>query len=134
MKSLVPFNSKGMQPRSLLDEMFSLGDLIETPFFGGSKRLNANISEEEDKYVVNVEVPGLTDDDIQLSFENNNLSIVAAYKEETKNSIRSGSWSWSYYLPNIQADQIDANLKNGVLMIQLAKEPKAISKKITIKN
>jgi len=128
MKSLIPFRE-----RSLFDEMFntSFKSLLNDSAFSG-RNLYANIVEEKDKYVVKAEVPGLSEDDIKLDFENGTVSIEASYKEESNNSFRSGSWSWSYYVPGVDADNINASLKDGILTVDLPKQEKALSKKIQI--
>jgi len=127
MKSLIPFRE-----RSLFDEML---DMPFRSLLGQSafdKNLYANIIEEKDKYIVKAEVPGLSEDDVKLNFENGTISIEASYKEESKNSFRSGSWSWSYYIPNVDPDKIGASLKDGILTVDLPKQEKALSKKIQI--
>jgi len=130
MKSLVPFGSR---TPSLFDEMFntSFRNLINDSTLS-SKNLYANIVEEKDKYVVKAEIPGLSEDDIKLDFENGTISIEASYKEESKNSFRSGSWNWSYYIPNVDTEKINASLKDGILTVDLPKQEKALSKKIQI--
>jgi len=129
MKNLVPFGSR----TSLFDEMFntSLRNIFNDSTFS-SKNLYANIVEEKDKYIVKAEIPGLSEDDVKLDFENGTISIEASYKEESKNSFRSGSWNWSYYIPNIDADKINASLKDGILTVELLKQEKILGKKIQI--
>jgi len=131
MKSLMPFKDKTLATTSLFDEMFNTS---LRNFFGDSTSMNlyANVLDEKDKYVVKAEVPGLSEDDIKVDYENGTVNIVASYKEETKNSFRSGSWNWSYYIPNVDAEKINASLKNGILSIDLPKQEKLESKKIKI--
>jgi len=130
MKNLVPFESR---TPSLFDEMFntSLRNLFNDSTLS-NKNLYTNIIEENNKYIVKAEIPGLSEDDIKLNFENGTISVEAFYKEELKNSFRSGSWSWSYYIPNVDAEKIHASLKDGILTVDLPKQEKALSKKIQI--
>ena len=99
-----------------------------------SRSLNANVKEENDKFIVQAEVPGLEEKDIDVSFSGNSLTIKAEYKDETKNLSRSGSWSWVYYIQDADSEKIEASLKNGVLKIEIPKIEKSESKKIIITN
>lgn len=128
MKNLVPFRDR---VPTLFDEMLDMRNFFGNSAFSG-KALYANVSDEKDKYVVKAEVPGLSEEDVKVDYENGTISIEAAYKEETKNSFRSGSWNWSYYIPNVDAEKINASLKNGILTIDIPKQEKPESKKIQI--
>jgi HSP20 family protein len=99
-----------------------------------------DIFETKDDYVFKLEVPGLSKDEIQVELNNNTLSIKGEKKEEKKlkkedyHRIESftGSFSRSYSLPkNVDAKNIKANMKDGILELRVAKaeetKPKAIS-------
>ena len=132
MKSLIPFKDR-VPTTSLFDDMFntSLRNFFGDSAFTG-KSLYATVVDEKDKYVVKAEVPGLSEEDIKIDFENGTVSIEASYKEESKNSFRSGSWNWSYYIPNVDSEKINATLKNGILSIEMPKLEKPESRKIQI--
>ena len=134
MNSLTPWRTNRREPsvRSMLDLFdMPMRSFFDDPFFN-RKSLNADISEEQDKYVVKAEVPGLSEDNIDINFENGKLNIVAQYKEEDKSSMRSGSWSWSYYIPNVSSDAISAEMKNGILSVSLPKSESSKAQKIKI--
>ena len=89
-----------------------------------------DIAEMKDKIEVKAELPGLTVDDVQLSCENNILTLSGDKKStvEEKNKdyylkeISSGSFSRSVRLPpNINESKIDAVFKNGILTISIPK-------------
>jgi len=106
---------------SLFDNFFNLPVKSFFTDENYSKSLNANIKEESDKYIIQAEVPGLEEKDLDISFENNNLMVRAEYEDESKKYSRSGSWAWSYYIPNTNSDEVKASLKNGILNIEIPK-------------
>ena len=104
-------------------------------FFEGAKSLNqspkTDIKETNDAYNVKVDIPGISKDDISLSYDSGVLSISAkrdSFEDKSDkdgNIITSersyGSYSRQYRLPNIIKDQISAKYTAGVLEITLPK-------------
>ncbi len=104
-------------------------------FFEGTKSLNqslkTDIKETNDAYNVKVDIPGISKDDISLSYDSGVLSISAkrdSFEDKSDkdgNIITSersyGSYSRQYRLPNIIKDQISAKYTAGVLEITLPK-------------
>ena len=99
-----------------------------------------DIYETKDDYVFKLEVPGLAKDEVNVELNNNTLTIKGEKKEskevkkEDYHRVESftGSFSRSYTLPrNIDAKKIEANMKDGILELRVAKaeeaKPKAIS-------
>ncbi|MFX1410125.1 MAG: Hsp20/alpha crystallin family protein [Promethearchaeota archaeon] len=104
----------------------------------------SNIVEDEDKYNITAELPGLDKGDIEITFHDGMLEIKGEQKEEKKEEkegfVRREFSSASYYrafsLPeNIDEGAIDAILEKGLLKIKIPKkEPeKKEKKKIEIK-
>lgn len=95
------------------------------------KSLRTDITENKDAYVVKVDLPGFSKDDISIEVDNNQLTIRARREEEqeTKDSqnriIRRerhfGEFVRQFYVDNIDEDRIEATLKDGVLTIILPK-------------
>lgn len=110
--------------KSLLDEMNSL--------FGGSmlkpKDMKTDIEESKDAYNLEIEIPGFSKDEIAITYENGYLTI-SAYKnkevEENKEYIRKERYTSSiqrtYFLGDIDEENIKAKLDNGVLNINAPK-------------
>jgi len=98
-----------------------------------------------DKYEVNLEMPGIPKDNINIEVTGNNIEISADYDNATENKgknflrrerIRTQFYR-SFELPeDLKTDKIDAELNDGILRVYLPKiEPKqkVKSKKIKIK-
>jgi HSP20 family protein len=104
----------------------------------------SNIVEDEDKYSITAELPGLDKGNIQITFHDGMLEIKGEQKEERKEEkegyVRREFSSASYYrafsLPeNIDEEAIDASLEKGLLNVKIPKkEPeKKEKKKIEVK-
>jgi HSP20 family protein len=118
----------------LSDHFFGGRGLVKQPF-----RVAVDIREEGDAFYVDAEVPGLAAEDVKVDVEKNVLTISGerkAEKEESEGSYRRversyGSFSRSFTLPEtVNAENIHADLKNGVLTLRLPKKeapkPRAI--------
>ena len=104
----------------------------------------AEITEDEDNFYLNLEMPGVKKEDVKINIEDNVLSIKGTkkqeYKKEEKNVITNeryyGEFSRSFNLTNeINHEGIDAEFKDGVLNIVLPKveEAKPQIKEVNIK-
>jgi HSP20 family protein len=96
-----------------------------------------NISETNDKFAVELAVPGLDKNDFKLQVENGVLSISAEKKTETKDEntkftrkeFSYSSFSRSFTLPeHVQHDAITAEYTNGVLTLSIPKKEEAKQK------
>jgi len=101
-----------------------------------------DIAERDDEYLVKVELPGVSKDDVKVTLESNILTIRGEKKQEkeTKNEgyhrvERSyGSFERSFTLPtSVKNDKIDAGYKDGVLIISLPKAEESKPKQIEVK-
>jgi len=99
-----------------------------------------DISEDDQKYVITAELPGIAKDDVHVEVHENVMTIRGekrSEREEKKEQTRwversYGSFSRSFTLPsNAAADRVNAAFKDGVLTIELPKleaaKPKVIS-------
>jgi HSP20 family protein len=100
-----------------------------------------DVFEKEDKFIVKAELPGMKDDDIDVSVIGDTLSIKGEKKSETEvkdedyyRSERSyGSFYRSIPLPsNVDANKVEASFDDGVLEITLPKSVKVKPKKIAV--
>ena len=101
-----------------------------------------DVREDEKEYTMEVELPGLTEKDIDVKVENNILT-VSSKKEESKEEEKKGylmherksySFTRSFVLPDeVNHDKISAEFKNGLLRLALPKNEKAQPKKIDVK-
>ena len=114
---------------------------LSEPYYG-TRAPAVDIREDEKGYKMEVELPGLTEKDIEVKVENDVLSI-SSKKEEVKEDKdkdyvhkerRSYSFSRSFTLPdNVKTDKIDASFNNGLLNISIPKAPEAKPKLIEVK-
>ena len=102
-------------------------------------RAPLSVWEADDAYHVELDVPGVTKEDIEVTFEKGTLQIAAERKapsEERKGLHEEriyGTVSRSLSLSEaVDPDSIGAELTNGVLHITVAKVPEVQPKKINI--
>ena len=96
--------------------------------------------DEADKVFVELELPGVSKDDIDVTVHNGKLRVSGERKlpEGNRNYWVNdrvyGPFDRAINLPeDVDADSIDAELSDGVLRITLSKKPEAQPKKITVK-
>ncbi len=101
-----------------------------------------DVYEEQDDIVVKAELPGMSKDDIQISFADNTLTIRGEKKKEEEGKGKDyyraervyGSFSRSVVLPaEIVAEKARAVFKDGVLEIRLPKSEEAKKKTVNEK-
>lgn len=98
-----------------------------------------DIVEQDDAYVVEAELPGLTKDDVKISVQGNILTIrggkKTSHEEKSRNYHRSEPRLLAgFTLPSyVKTDKIDAQYRNGILTINLPKVEEAKPKSIEVK-
>ena len=113
------------------------------PAWGGFNP-QVDISETDKEYIVAAELPGLEENDVQVSLSHHTLTISGDKKAEKRDKGKNyyrversyGTFSRSISLPDeVDEDKIEAAFKNGVLTINLPKTSEVVSqqKRITIK-
>jgi len=131
-------NGRGNLARSnnvwdVFDKAFNALDIFEDfDKMLPTSSLLSDIEETENEYIVKAEVPGLKQDNINIDYNNDVLTISAKYEEKSENSFRSGSYSRSFYINDIDIDKSDAKLDSGILRIKLPKSEQKKAKKIKI--
>ena len=103
-----------------------------------------DVVERADAYVISAELPGVDPATVDISFENNTLtlsgtkqpSVVAPEKDELRVYTAerlSGAFERAVRLPEyVEGDKIDATYTNGVLTITVPKAQAARARKITV--
>ena len=101
-----------------------------------------DVKEKKDALIIQADLPGVTEKDVAISITGNRLTISGERQaEETKDDENYfmfertyGSFSRSFTLPeDVHADQVQAELKNGVLRLTLPKKPEAQSKRVEVR-
>ena len=116
------------------------------PLYGHNARnmMKTDVHELENGYEIDVDLPGFTKEDVELTLENGILSISTVKtlnKEEkddkTRKVIRqerySGSMSRSFYVgDNVTESDITAKMENGVQSLTIPKKGPKLPEKKTI--
>jgi len=106
-----------------------------------SMSTKVDIYETENSYVLNAELPGLKKEDIKIDLNDNTLTLKGEKKFEEKvekeNYVRVersyGNFTRSFVLSdNVNADNITASYKDGVLEVTLPKKEEAKPKEIKV--
>ena len=110
---------------------------------------SVDVRESEDSYILEAELPGVSEKDLKVEAKDNLLTISTS-KEESKEESkeqkndegeyivrerRSSAFSRSFVLPrNVDRDKIDATFKNGLLNIVVPKKEEAKPRSIEVKS
>ena len=100
-----------------------------------------DVVEKEDKFLVKVELPGVKDEDIDISITGDTLTISGEKSSDSEVKKKGyyysessyGSFSRSITIPSsVNMDKIEAVRADGVLEINLPKIPEITPKKVTV--
>ncbi len=127
MYTMIPFNRTLLnRPNSLFDDRFFRSFFNMNDCLAG-QGFRVDIRENENDYVLEAELPGLSRDAIDLSVENNTLTVSADYNSEKKDERnyyserRTGHVQRSFSLDGIREDAISASYRDGILYVTLPK-------------
>ena len=113
------------------------GDALTTANFAPP----VDVYEDEHNITLKIDVPGIDEKDIDVSIENNTLTVRGERtleKEEKEENFQRverqyGSFTRSFTLPNsVDLEQVSADYNKGVLKIRLAKKVEAKPKQIRV--
>jgi HSP20 family protein len=123
------------------------GDSLLTPTRFFNHLPEVDIQETENSYIMDMELPGYNEKNIEVHLEGANITISAKQKEQEEKKSgegetdgtyilrerRTGSFSRSFKLPeNANPEAVSAVFKNGVLNLQIKKRAEAQKKTIQI--
>ena len=100
-----------------------------------------DLVETEESFVLRADLPGMTEDDVKIEFEDGTLTVSGERKaeHETKNEgyyrveRAFGSFSRSLTLPRgVDAEAVTANFENGVLEVRIPKPEERKPRRIEI--
>lgn len=133
MYNMIPFRMHRSlsRPMSMMNSLFD--DHFLRSFFNmndmmGSFGFRVDIRENDCSYLLEAELPGVDEKDIELTLENDMLTISANLNEERKDERncyserRYGHMTRAFNLEGIDQEKIVASHKNGILYITLPKE------------
>ena len=101
----------------------------------------ADLEETEDAYTIEMELPGVKQDDVDIEVNGRELTVSGEIKEKERVGIlrrrtrKVGEFSYSVTLPmEIDADGVSADLKDGVLTIRVPKTQRNKSRHVPIRS
>jgi len=142
--NLIKFKSEG----DLFNGAFK--SILDLPLFSTEVsdssccKPRTRITEDKQNFYINLEMPGVPKENVKIEVENNLLSIKGEKKVENKtedtnlvlNEIVYGEFSRTFNLSkDIKVDSIEAEFKDGLLIVSLPKveEVKPVVKEIKVK-
>ena len=125
-----------------------IDDFFRDPFWSTGSEIGSvmrtDVKEKDHDYVMTMELPGVSKDDIKIDLKDGYLTVSAA-KSSSKDDrdgkyIRKerfeGSFRRSFYVGDYATEEnVKASFKDGVLILEIPKEPEPIPeqpKRITI--
>ena len=132
----------------LHNRLSSLLEPVSGRLGGGEETLTGqwspavDIVESDKEYLIRADLPGLKKDEVQVTFENGNLTISGERKFEKEEKGKRyhrvetayGRFTRSFGLPgDCDAGNINAEFKDGVLNVHVAKSEAARPKQIAVK-
>jgi len=122
----------------LLDDFFNEAVTSSNNFIPG-----LDVSETDDQFLVNVELPGMKKEDIDVSLEDNRLTVSGerSFEKEHDNGTkyhrvesRYGTFERTVQLPdNVDSESVSATYQDGILNISINKSENKVRKQIEIK-
>ena len=115
------------------------------PLYGkhAKNMMKTDVRETEDSYELDIDLPGFKKEDLTVDLKDGYLTIQAAKSLDRDNQDKNGKYirqeryagamSRSFYVGDIQPEQISAKYEDGILKISLPKqEKKELPKSTTI--
>lgn len=121
------------------DMLRSFDSMVERVFGSAGVNLapfpSVDVRESDDRYTIEVELPGYSADEIDLELKDNVLRVSST--EETGNEVSSArrrrAFNRRFSVPrDVNRDGIHATLENGLLTLRLDKQPEAQPRRIEI--
>jgi HSP20 family protein len=104
-----------------------------------------DVKETKDVYVLDMELPGRSENDVNIELDHNTLTISSKIEEtkESKEDKKSEKWlikerrcssfRRSFTIPeDVNSEEVKASFKNGILSVEMPRKALPTPKKITI--
>ena len=129
-----------MPNRTYLDDVFDdfMFPTIKDSNFG---KMKCDIYEKDGVYYLEMDIPGFEKKDVNIEIDENDYLTITAEKsnedeDKDKNYIRQersyGKYQRSFYLGDVDKDNINASFENGILKVTMPKKEEVKSSKQTI--
>jgi HSP20 family protein len=127
-----------------------MGQIINTflrdPLLGGTGQQApvwvpaADLEEMDDAYVLEMEVPGVNKEDVNIELRDNEVRIAGEVKDKERKGMlrrqtrRVGQFEYTITLPgDIDAEKVEAGLHDGVLTVRLPKAAASQPRHVEVK-
>ncbi len=135
--------SSAMPLRDAMEQLFR--DSFVAPFGPLAQtmsRVPVDVYETDDAFVVKAFMPGLTPDELTINVEQQSVTLHGELKAEEMAGMRPllqerqiGAFTRTFTLPvPVEADKVQAELRNGVLSLTLPKSAAIKPRKIQVKS
>ncbi len=123
---------------NLFDEMFKESFLESPAWFNQSQMMKTDVQEKDGNYLIDMELPGFTKEDLHAELRDGYLTITASRNENKEekdgNYIRrerfTGSSRRSFYVGDkVKEEDIKASFKDGILRLSVPKSYTGIEDK-----
>ncbi len=116
-----------------LDDVFS--DFLTSK---DTNHLKCDIYEKGNKYFIEMDMPGFKKEDAKIECDNGYITIKVSKNDEkideSKNYIKKeryfNEYQRSFYVGDIDTNDIKASFKDGVVLVEVPKEEKASTRKV----
>jgi len=127
-------------PFEILNSVFD-GDYFPSL---GARSPVVDVRAEKDRYVIEAELPGVSEKELKLELKDSLLTLSTEKKEENGDKDNEGAWirrerresyfSRSFELPeDADGSKIEATFKDGLLSVALPKKPESSPKLVQVK-
>ncbi len=134
--------ARATNPLRAIDEMFDNFDRWATHNGGPKAALfRADVREDDGGFVIEAELPGMSKDGIDITVENNVLTITAEHKSENEETQENyhvreryvGKLERSFRLPQTaDGEKVTAELKDGLLRLRVPTREEAKPRKVAV--
>jgi HSP20 family protein len=135
---------RSWDPFDLMREMLRWDPLrdVETLSRPGAWVPAFEVKETSEAFVFRADVPGLKEDDLEISLTSNRLTVSGKRDDERKDENERyfayersyGTFTRTFTLPDgVDSEHVAAELKDGVLTLTLPKRPEVQPKRIQLK-
>lgn len=96
--------------------------------YNENKLMKTDIQENDNQYIIEIDLPGFNKEDIKVDLEYGYLNINASKKSEINDNSKYirreryyGKLTRSFYVGDVLLEDIKANFKNGILKLEIPK-------------
>ncbi len=130
-------------PLDVFEEMRrSFESFFDLPASGRHGQPAVDIRQEEDRYVLEADIPGLTEKDIDIQIDRDVLTFSSRREEKKEERMegylvqerRRSRFQRSFVLPSdVDRERIEAHFRDGMLVIDLPRTEKTKPRQIPVK-